>query len=90
MTVNTEAAIWERVIEPTSTGLSEEAARFIIALGFTDADHQRMEELAVRSNDGALTDDEKDELENYVRVGNALALIQSKARLSLRHASHSS
>ena len=46
MTVNTETAIWERVIEPNSSDLSEEAARFILSLDFKGTDHAaRMEEI---------------------------------------------
>jgi hypothetical protein len=85
MVANTEAAIWERLIDPTDDDLSPEAARFLLRLDFRQMDHARMEELAQRSNDGTLTADEKVELQNYVRIGNVLALMQSKARLSLGH-----
>jgi uncharacterized protein YnzC (UPF0291/DUF896 family) len=86
MVANTETAIWERVIDPNEDDLSPEAARFLLRLDFGEPDHARMQELAEKSNDGTLTEDERLELQNYVRIGNVLALIQSKARLSLRHA----
>ena len=35
---------------------------------------------------GELTEEERDKLESYRRVGNFLVLLQSKARLSLKHA----
>jgi len=82
MTMNTETAIWERVIKPGDADLSQDVAQFILHLDFREEDHERMEELAQKSNDGTLTADERAELENYVRVGNVMALMQSKARLS--------
>lgn len=90
MVANTETAIWERVIDPNEDDLSPEAARFLLRLDFGEPDHARMQELAEKSNDGTLTEDERTELHNYVRIGNVLALIQSKARLSLRHAGRAS
>lgn len=90
MIANTESAIWERVIEPSEDDLSPEAARFLLRLDFDEADHTRMAELAEKSNEGALTQDERDELQNYVRIGNVLALMQSKARLSLQHSRRAS
>jgi hypothetical protein len=53
-------------------------------LGYTDADHARMAELAQKSNEGALTPDERREMEGYVFVGDVLALLKTKARISLR------
>lgn len=85
MVANTEAAIWERLIDPSDDDLSPEVARFLLRLDFRETDHARMEELAQRSNEGTLTQDEQAELQNYVRIGNVLALMQSKARLSLRN-----
>jgi hypothetical protein len=90
MVANTETAIWERVIDPNEDDLSPEAARFLLRLDFGEPDHARMQELAQKSNDGTLTADERLELQNYVRIGNVIALMQSKARLSLRHTARAS
>jgi hypothetical protein len=43
-----------------------------------------MHELAVRNQDGRLTVAERNELSNYVNVGHLIALLQSKARKSLK------
>ena len=45
-----------------------------------------MRELAERNQDGRLTSEEREELENYVKAGHFLALLHSKARRSLRAA----
>lgn len=79
----TEAEIFSRVIDPSNPSLTREGARAILELGFTEADHARMAELARRSNEGTLSDDERRELSGYVFVGDVLAMLKSKARLSL-------
>ena len=81
---NTESAIWERVIEPARDQLLPEVATAILRFDFQEADHQRMAELAEKCNEGLLTEDERTEYENYVRIGNVLALMQSMARLALK------
>jgi hypothetical protein len=83
-TVTTEAAIFGRVIEADDGDLTPDLARYILSLGFRSADKVRMHELAVRNQDGDLTTAEKAELHNYVNVGHFVAMLQSKARKSLK------
>jgi hypothetical protein len=83
MTTNTEAAIFRRILEPEKPMLSPDAARSILALDFAPVDRERMNFLAARARAGALTSDEDEELENYLLVGDLLAIMQSKARRSL-------
>jgi hypothetical protein len=68
----------------------EAKAKAILETKFSENDHRRMAVLAARSNEGTLTEDEKEELETYVRLGNMLALMHSKARLWLGDGSSSS
>jgi hypothetical protein len=79
-----EAAIWTRVILPEENGLSPEAARSILGLTFGERDKARMNELAEKNREGLLTEEERRELEGYVRVGDVLSLLHLKARKSLR------
>lgn len=81
----TETAIWERIFEPPERDFTPEAARWILSLDFPRRDHERMTELAAKSNAGTLTPSEHTEYENYVHVGQLLTLLQAKARLSLKH-----
>jgi uncharacterized protein YnzC (UPF0291/DUF896 family) len=60
--------------------MSPELARKIVALAFEESDVRRMNELAEKSRDGTLTEDERDELAEYLRTGDVLALMQSRAR----------
>lgn len=86
----TEAAILMRVIDPQRASLTPPAAEALLALNFAPADHARMAVLSQKANEGTLTPQERDELEGYQRVGLFLDLVQSKARLSLKHNGHHS
>lgn len=87
MATVTEAEVFSRVIDPSNRNLTPEAARGILQLGYSEADHARMAGLARKSNEGLLTDDERREFESYVFVGDVLSLLKSKARLSLHRSS---
>jgi hypothetical protein len=84
MALVTEADVFGRLIYASNPTLTPEAASGILQLGYAEADHARMAELAGKSNDGTLTPEERRELESYVFVGDVLSLMKSKARLSLR------
>jgi hypothetical protein len=86
----TSPAIWSRIVKPDRTNLTPEAARAILKLDFDPEDHQRVDELSAKAQKGTLTPAERAELEEYIRVGYELAVLQSKARLSLRRANPSS
>jgi hypothetical protein len=81
-----EIEIFARLIRADQSDLSRELARYILKLGFEEKDQNRTRELAERNQDGRLTSEEREELENYVKAGHLLALLHSKARRSLRAA----
>jgi hypothetical protein len=86
VSVSSDAAILERVIEPNRGNWSRAAAESILNFRFPSPDVERMNELAAKARTGATTSEEKTELESYMRVGRLLELFQSKARLSLKTA----
>jgi hypothetical protein len=79
-----EGAIWARIVDPQNGDLSSAGARSLLAMDFKPADRRRMEELAEKAGAGTLTVEERREAETYNRVAHLLALLQSKARQSLR------
>ena len=87
MTSNTAAAIVNRLIDPEQGDLPIDAARFLVRLDFPQCDHVRMDELSSKAAEGALLPDEREELDEYLRVSDLLAVIQSKARRSLKRTS---
>jgi hypothetical protein len=83
----TEAEIWGRIIMPEKNGLSPETARSLLELTFAEGDRARMNDLARKSREGVLSDDQRKELALYVKVGDVLSLLHLKARKSLDHRS---
>ncbi len=68
----------------TATTPNSEAARSLLRLHFDQPDLDRIHALAVKAQDGALSEDEQAELENYRRVGRLLDLMHPKTRLTLQ------
>jgi hypothetical protein len=64
--------------------MSPRLARYVLTLGFNADEQARMDDLAIRNQDGRLTSDEHQELLSYVRAGHLLALLHSKARKALK------
>ena len=79
-----EAAIFSRVWADEGQPLSATLARHVLKLRFSADDAARMHELAEKNRQGKLSADEAEELDNFIRVGDLLAILQSKARRSLR------
>jgi hypothetical protein len=83
MVAQNEASIWQRVVEPSWSRLNPEAAKAILQLEFRPADLDRMNELAELAREGTLSPNQREELETYNRIGQALAIMQSQARSAI-------
>ena len=79
---NTQLDILGRIIDDMPTVV----ARHFVTLTFQPSDHARMDELAAKARDGALSTVEAQELDEYRRAASVLALLHSKARIALRRA----
>lgn len=82
----TESAILRRLLAANQQPFDPATANFVLSLDFTLDDHERMNELSAKAQEGALSSAEERELESYLNVGDLLAIMQSKARISLREA----
>ena len=80
----TDAAILGRFVRPEENNLSPTAARAILKLEFDALDRVRMHELAVKNQEGRMSPEERAELDSYIKVGDLLAILQSKARKVLK------
>lgn len=76
----------ERVIGLDRNDMPPEAARFMLALGFTDADKMRMTDLSSKASLGTLTEAESQEIDAFLLLSDFLAILKSKARMSLKSA----
>ena len=81
---NSAAAIFARLWEGESGALTAPVARHVLKLGFSPDDKARMHELAERNREGTLTGEEREELDDFVKIGDLLAILQSKARKRLK------
>jgi hypothetical protein len=81
---NTEAGILARLIRTRQDDLPRDAANYLLSLRFDDSDLSRMNELSERARAGTLAAADEAELDSYIHVSNLLAVMQSKARRSLR------
>jgi hypothetical protein len=79
-----DVAIFGRLLTQHKDRMSPSLARYVLGLGFNEADQVKMEELAAANQQGVLTAEQRDELIGYVNAGHLLALLQSKARSALR------
>ncbi len=84
-TVDTEATMLARAFGVESGDLPKEAAHVLLRARLPAADLKRMQELGELAQRGALTPVQQREAEAYDRVGLVIELLQSKARLSLKH-----
>jgi hypothetical protein len=81
-----ESGILTRAIQPDNRNLSPTAARALLRIQLHPDDRERLHELLVKNQDGALTADEHAELHSYLHVGLMLDLLQAKARAALHAA----
>jgi hypothetical protein len=83
----TQDVILDQMLEPLVEALTPESARALAEFQAKPSIQARVDQLAAKCNEGELTEDERAEYENYVRVGNVLALIKAKARRVLAESS---
>lgn len=84
MTIATfDTAAFDRGTDPITGLLTPEQARAFLAYRGDDALRRRIDELAVKSNEGTLSESERAEYEGYVRANKFVAVLQAKARKRL-------
>ncbi len=83
MSKTTKERILERILEPVSSSLNDEAARKLIGLKANRKAQARVARLAEKCNEGDLTPEEHQEYEMYVMAGHFVAILQAKARILL-------
>jgi hypothetical protein len=79
-----ESDIFARVIS-ADEALPPSVARSVLAWKFPEPDLKRVRKLQQKNNAGTISDGERRELESYVRVSQFVAVMQARARLSLRN-----
>ncbi len=83
MKPNTNTSVLQRLLDPVTSSLNEEAARKLIGLKGDRKVQAHVAKLATKCNQGNLTPDERHEYESYVMAGEFIAILQAKARILL-------
>lgn len=83
-TTRSEADILREVIIAHQRLMSPELARYVLELALPEPEIERLHALSAKNQRGALTDDERQEMERYLRIGHFLNLMKSQARRSLQ------
>ena len=79
-------ATWERLLLPQEGYFPPDVARWLLSLTFPPDDHKRVKILSAKAQKGSLTPAERSELDDFLHVADHLAILQSRARQSLKHA----
>ncbi len=79
-----EADILDELVEPHRNSLSARVAEELLSLNFRDSAKDTIRELLQKNNAGTITEVEKGTLENYLRVGEFLDLLQANLLKKIR------
>ena len=79
----TELEIFRRIVDAEQSPLSVGAAESLLRLSFSPKDRRRMNHLAEKNRQGRISAKEEEELNSFIRAGQLLGVLQSKARQSL-------
>ncbi len=80
VTENAPPNFLDRLLGPIGACLTPEVAEKLVNLRADSVVQARLEELAAKCTEGALTDAERAEYDSYVHTLDVLAVLQAKAR----------
>jgi hypothetical protein len=80
MTTAFDTVAFDRGTDPILGFFNVEQARALVAYRGDQAIHVRIEELAHKSTEGELTEQERAEYEGYVQANKFIAILQAKAQ----------
>jgi hypothetical protein len=83
-------ALLEQLADIDARSLSASTARKLLELKFDSSHQRRVSVLSRKARDGSLLPAEADELDEYLRVADLLAILQSRARQALKNTARSS
>jgi hypothetical protein len=73
----------DKFLNPVVQGLSPEAAHHLATVGINPAMQDRLDQLAEKSTEGELSDEERTEYETYIHAVDFLAVLQAQAKQRL-------
>ena len=79
-------AMLEQLAELDARSLSPATARKLLDLNFSEAQNERASLLSEKASESSLNPAERQELEEFIRVADLLAILQARARRALKQA----
>jgi len=83
MKTQADSMLLDRILDPVSSSLNEEAARKLLDLKADRKAKARVAKLAEKCNEGLLTPEERREYEMYILANHFVAILKAKARILL-------
>jgi len=77
------STLLENIIQPARGGMAKSLAKYVLSLGFSEADKKRYVRLANKAKKGKLTSVETQELDDFLTANDFLTIIKAKATGSL-------
>ena len=71
---------FDRYLEPVAAAMTPQSARAVVEMKPDEAVAARVAELGRKSNDGTLSDEEREEYRLFVDAGDLIAILKAKAR----------
>ena len=84
--VPVSTAMLEQIAGLDAKSISPETARHLLDLSFSRSHQQQVDALSQKARAGSLTPAERAELDEFIRVADLLAILQSRARQALKRA----
>jgi hypothetical protein len=84
--VSVTMAMLEQIAELDVASMSPKTARHLLALSFPRSHQEKVDSLSRKAREGSLTTTERAELDEFIRVADLLAIMQSRARQALKRA----
>ena len=82
--MSSRSSALERLVDPPKGGFSPELAQHLLQLDFSAKDQALYRRLRAKTQEGKLTSKEKATLDDLLMAADVLAILQSKARISLK------
>jgi hypothetical protein len=86
MTAEQRSALLDRIFEPAGDSMPPEVARWLLDLRADQALQERVDELADKNTEGAITPEDLAEYDEYLQIAGVVAALQSRARKVLSQA----
>ncbi len=79
----------EQLADLDVKSISPAVAHKLLGVAFTRSHQHRVDALSEKAREGSLTSAEQAELDEFIRVADLLAILQSRARQALKRAGYS-